>query len=265
MRVILQSSFARMSVIALAALMFLPAAASAAPAVGAEVEGVITSVDLSGSPRQMLVRTGAGETVPVRIHQSTRVVFHTSAPGVAPEIGSLQPGMNVRVKFPGDKPAERVHVTGIPSDALARAQAQGGSAAPAPAPAFGDTSGRELKVRVLAVDEGRGQLKADVAGQPRAFRVDNPRLLDRIDKGDLVILTLARSGSDEVTDVRSASLFGRVTSVSGRTVRVMVDGREETFTVDEDRAGNIRVGDQIQFETEERPNGERVITNVERD
>jgi hypothetical protein len=261
MRRMLRRLPVRMSVLALAVLALVPAA-SAAPAVGDRVEGVITSVDLSGSPRQIVVRTGAGESVGVRVHQSTRIVFHTSAPGVAPDMGSLQPGMHVRVQFSGDKPAERIHVTEIPSEALVRAQ----GANPA-APAAG-AAGLELKVRVLAIDERRGELSADVAGQKRAFRVDDARLLDRVDKGDLVILTLARMGSDEVTDLRAAALFGRVTDVSGSRIRVMVDGREETFTMDRDRgfrAANVRVGDEIRFETEERANGERVITKVEQD
>jgi hypothetical protein len=254
----------RMFLFALCAMVVSGTNAGAAPVAGAQVEGVITSIDLSGSPRQIVVKTGSGEQVPVRIHQSTRVVFHTSAPGVAPEIGSLQAGMHVRVKYPGDKPAERIHVTEIPSDALAKAQAQGGVTSEG---GFGNTSGRELKVRVIDVDTRRGELRADVAGQSRQFQVDDPKLLARLDEGDMVILTLDRAGSTRVTDVRSASLFGRVTDVSGNRVRVMVDGREETFTFDAERKGlrrsRVRVGDEIRFEAEERPGGERVITQIE--
>jgi Cu/Ag efflux protein CusF len=125
---------------------------------------------------------------------------------------------------------------------------------------------RELKVRVLRLDERRGTFEADVAGRRQTFRAQNARLLRDLGEGDLVIIEVERQGAaDVVTDVKSAGQTGRVTTVDERRreIGVEVRGRETLYQVDSERIlRGVRVGDRISFETEER-GGRKVITRIE--
>ena len=127
-----------------------------------------------------------------------------------------------------------------------------------------NSSDRQLKVRILRVDERRGTFDADVAGRRQGFRAETGRLLRGFGEGDLVILTLDRRG-DLVTDIRTAGQRGRVTQIDERRGEVGIDvrGRETLYPVDDPRLlRRMRVGDRVTFEVEER-RGRRVITSIE--
>jgi Cu/Ag efflux protein CusF len=127
-------------------------------------------------------------------------------------------------------------------------------------------SDRELKARILRIDERRGTFDADVAGRRQGFRTESRRLLRDLGEGDLVILSLDRRGGNEiVTDIRSAGQSGRVTRIDERRgeVTVEVRGRESVYLVDSPRLlRRLREGDRVTFEVEER-RGRRVIVSIE--
>ena len=78
--------------------------------------------------------------------------------------------------------------------------------------------------------------------------------------GDLVLLTFDRDGN--VSDIRAAAQLGRVTRVAGSLVTLEVDGRQETYTLDRKVGRDLHVGDTVRFEFEDRPGGQKVITNL---
>jgi Cu/Ag efflux protein CusF len=122
-----------------------------------------------------------------------------------------------------------------------------------------------LKVRILRIDEVRGEFRADVAGHQDSFRMDNPRALRRYAEGDMVIVTLeSRRGEELVTDIQPAAQKGEVRRIDGRRGEIAIDvnGRVETYRVSNKRLlDGIRVGDRIRFEFEDRP-GSDVITAI---
>jgi Cu/Ag efflux protein CusF len=244
--------------------------------VGDIVQGEITEVDLVGTPRHIVVRDDNGDAIQVRVHVSTQIAFSDSRDaGLSPELSNLKPGMRVRLRYNGDERAERIEVMTVPESLRRDARrtpggllldrdAERGSR-------WGDRSardGQDLKVRLLDVKRN-GEIRADVAGQTRTFRVEDPKALARFGEGDLVIVTVANAGAGQqvVTDIRSAALAGRVSDIDSRNgmLHVLVNGREESFRIERPELMNVRVGDRIHFETEERANGERVIVQLRRD
>jgi Cu/Ag efflux protein CusF len=129
-----------------------------------------------------------------------------------------------------------------------------------------DRDDRQVKVRILRIDERRGTFEADVAGRRQTFRAQSNRMLRDFGEGDLVILSFdRRGGSEVVTDIRTAGQSGRVTQVDERRgeVRIEVRRRVSVYQVDDRRLlRRLRVGDRVAFEVEER-RGQRVITSIE--
>ncbi len=131
----------------------------------------------------------------------------------------------------------------------------------APAVALAET----VKARVLDVDERRNEVKVDVAGQSRTYRVDDRSLYRVLRQGRLVIITAERvGGRHTIVDARGASQQGRVIRVDERRGSVSIqdsdDRTTDTYFFD-DGSGprRLREGDVVTFEVEER-GMRRVIT-----
>jgi hypothetical protein len=262
-------------VIAAVALVLAPLYAFAVPPrVGDFVEGEITKVDLVGSPRHIVISYG-DENVKVRVKNSTKVIFENSADAAAfsPELSNLEVGMFARARFLGDDVTSEVVIKSVPQNL--RDQVRGSSNNVIRNPSgvqrsqntTTNNSGNQLKVRVIDIDQRRGEFKADVAGQARTFIVDDTKLLARMNEGDLIVITVSnRNGRDTlVTDVQGSSITGRVTDVNRTAgeIRVLVDGREEVYKADRKELLDIRTGELISFQTEERSNGTRVIVSID--
>jgi hypothetical protein len=229
----------------LAAALALPARAQQP---GEQIEGVITHVELSGSPRVIRVNVpGRGEVV-ANIANRTRVVAQNGVGGLNANatLSDLQPGMTVRFKFDAQN-VDRVHVVDAPP----------GMRPPAKEPTVG--TDQQMKVRVLGV---RGdQLEADVAGRRQTFRASDANLLRGFRNNELVLVTV--DGAGMIIDVRSAAQTGRVVRVDRRNVVMEIDGREESFAVEKDEVlRGVRAGQTVRFEVEERAGGARVITRM---
>jgi len=245
---------------AIAATVAALAAFGVAPVLAETIEGEITHVELHDTPRHVKVRTG-GDEVQVTISNRTNVSFEASYRGYfSEELSSLKPGMRARVTYnTPDQPAQRIAVLSVPGDqhaAAVRAFEKGRGA--------DNIDGTEMKVRLTEVNRSRGSFRADFQGVEKTFYTEDARLLSGHSNGELVILKVRADDRSAVTDIRSASLVGRVVDVdrtSGR-VRIVVDGREESYKIDRLKGLRLDQGDRVRFSVEERPNGERVITDL---
>jgi Copper binding periplasmic protein CusF len=214
--------------------------------------GNITAVDWR--VMQIEIRTPQGGRQTYKVARNCAVRFTDAARDFPnPRLEDLTPPMYIHFSF------ENQTVFDIDVKEVGRA------ARPSP-PHEPDrpSADRQIKVRILRLDERRGTFDADVAGRRQTFRAEPSRLLRGFGEGDLVILTLDRRG-DLVTDIRGAGQSGRVTQVDERRgeVSIEVRGRETLYQVDEPRLlRRIRVGDRVAFEVEER-RGRRVITSIE--
>jgi len=262
----------RTSLIAVSILALLPLLAVAAPTVGQNVEGVITNVDLHGEPRHITIQQADGQSVDVVVHVgSSHISFQDAKDANAsPELSNLKPGMRVRAQYAGDKPTNQIDVLSSASgsgtmiqktDANADLRSQsttGGGTTSAAA--------NEMKVRLLQVNTNSGENSADDTGQKRTFRVQDPKMLASMRTGDLVVVTVDNptGTTPTVTNIRAAGMSGRVTSVDQSTGRVTinVNGQDQTFSLDRSKKLDVKAGDQIQFETEERAAGDKVITKI---
>jgi len=224
-----------------AVVVAMPAAADAG-----RIEGVITGVDGG----YMTVRGDDGHEQRFRISNRTHVVFQSSADAAAfanAKADVLVSGMRVRVT--GSAMAgtvlDRVHVVSVPQSARPNTAT---AAAAFPAPAAGSV----VKARLQNVDTRHGVIKADVAGRSQTYRVRSAYGLGSFREGDLVLLSFDRA----------ATQLGRVTRIAGSAVTLQVGGREETYTLANKVGRNLRVGDTVRFEFEDRPGGQKVITDV---
>jgi hypothetical protein len=226
------------------------------------VEGEITHVELHDTPRHVKVRTG-GDEVQITISNRTNVTFEAAYRGYfSEELSSLKPGMRARVSYnTPDQPAQRIAVLSVPgdvhADAVRRFEAGRGA---------DNIDGTEMKVRLTDVNRSRGSFRADFQGVEKTFYAEDPRMLSGLNSGEMVILKVRANDRSAVTDIRSASLEGRVVEVdrtSGR-VHVVVDGRERTYKIDRLKGLRLDEGDRIRFTVEERPNGEHVITDIDK-
>ena len=259
---------------------------SAGLAAAETVQGEITRVELRDSPRHIMVRTPDGE-IQQRIANRTHVIFDPSEAGFFPnsELSDLQPGMQVRFDRTDDV-LDRLRVVSVPQNLRPQKADRPGDSRPSlgsvPLPPVSSSSRRprELRGKVLGIDDRRGELRAEIDGRRQTLRVDNTRDLRRVEIGDTVILSVeTRDGEDVITSIRAGaesrapgyghskanSGSGRVKDVARGEGRIWidVDGREEQFRVeDQDLLRNVRVGDRVRFDYEERGNGQRVITNV---
>jgi Cu/Ag efflux protein CusF len=228
---------------------------------GQRIKGEITGTEFAGTPRTITVRSEDGSVVTVNIANRTRVDVTASEAAYLPnaQVWDLKPGMWVQFDYnPDFQPA--IRVISVPPEL--RPKPRGG-----PNPTSGARDGETLiKARLQSVDGARGEFRADVAGRRESYRASNPRVLQGFQAGDLVVLTVSsRNGDEVVTDIRSASLSGRVTRVDRRRGEVAIDagGSETTYGVEDKRKlEEIRVGDRIRFEFEDRPGGRKVITAI---
>jgi Cu/Ag efflux protein CusF len=242
---------------ALSAGLALATLGSVSPAAAAREfgRGNITAVDWNAM--QIEIKTPQGGRLTYKVAKGCEVKFTDGAQDFPnPTLQDLAPPMYIHFQFE-DQVISVIDVREVGGAPRRR------SGAPSAAP---DTAARELKVRILRLDERRGTFEADVAGRRQSFRAENARLLRDFGEGDLVVIELARRGGSEVvTDIRGAGQTGRVTTLDERRgeIGIEVRGRETLYRVDNDRIlRGIRVGDRITFETEER-GGRRVITRIE--
>ena len=233
------------------------ALALAAPAVqaqyrGEEIVGKIERVDGS----TVIVRRDGGAEVRINVTPQTEVHFQDSGDRRLfpnPTTRDLRAGQGVKFTYNDGNPT-RVVVTYVP--ASTGSEATGAVAA-----------GNQVKARVQSVNRGGLEIRADVAGTARTYPVADTATSSAVRRGDLVVLTLEdRGGVQTVTRIDRAESVGNVVRVNGRTIYLNVDGREEAYTVEnEDLLDDIRGGQRVRFEVEERSNGRRVITALRRE
>jgi Copper binding periplasmic protein CusF len=245
----------RAAVLGLLALVAVPLAAPAVSAQdrGEEILGTITRVD-GGT---VIVKREGAPDVRIRITPGTVVEFSDSGDRKLfpnPSYRDLRSGMGVRFTY-GTGTPERIVVHYVPS----------ATAAPGP-PAAGT---EQIKVRILSVSRGGREFRADVAGTPRTFIVDNAADTRAVRNGELVVLTVEdRAGARVVTRIEPAAMVGTVTRVDSgrRSISIDVNGAERTYGVDDrDLLDGVRAGQRVRFDAEERSGGRWVITALRRD
>ena len=181
----------RAAVLGLLALLAVPLAAPAVAAQdrGEEILGTITRVD----GRTVIVKREGAPDVRIRITPGTVVEFGDSGDRKLfpnPSYRDLRSGMGVRFTY-GTGTPERIVVHYVPS----AAEAQGPAA----------TGTEQIKVRILSVSRGGREFRADVAGTPRTFIVDEAADTRAVRRGDLVVLTVEdRAGARVVTRIEPA-------------------------------------------------------------
>lgn len=118
-------------------------------------------------------------------------------------------------------------------------------------------SAETVKARVLSVDDRRGDVRVDVAGNGRDYHVNDKSLFRVLRTGHLVVITAELvNGRHTIVDAKSASLDGRVMEIDEREGRL--DIREEgggnaTYYLDGGvSARGLRRGDMITYDVEER-------------
>jgi hypothetical protein len=218
-----------------------------------EIVGKIERVDGS----TVIVRRDGGAEVRITVSPSTEVNFSDSGDKRMfpnPTYRDLKVGMGVRFNFNEGNPA-RVTVHYVPDSA-------GSSSGSASASASGSS---QVKARIESVSRDGRELRADVAGASRAYPVEGSSARG-LRRGQLVLLTVEnRGGTDWVTRVDTAATVGNVVRMNGNSVVISVDGRDETYSVDNrDLLDNVRNGQRVRFDVEERPDGRRVITAIRR-
>jgi hypothetical protein len=218
---------------------------------GEEIVGKIESV--SGS--SVIVRRDGGAEVRINVTPQTEVVFQDSGDKKLfpnPTSSDLRAGMGVRFTYNDGNPT-RIVVNYVPASTGSETPAAAGT--------------QQIKARIQSVGQGGREIRADVAGTARTYSVEDAADGRAVRRGQLVVLTVAdRDGRQVVTRIDPAESFGTVVRVSGRTVVISVDGREETYGVDdEDLLDDIRSGQRVRFEVEERTGGRRVVTALRRE
>jgi hypothetical protein len=229
--------------------VLLAAGAAQAQERGEKVIGKIGSMD--GTELTILPKDGA--PVHVRVTPDTRVEFLDSGDKKLfpnPTVRDLRVGMGVQFVY-GTGTLDTIAVHYVPPRGTAAGPESESSAAQA----------GKIKARIQSVERGGREITADVAGRTQTFRVD-PSESSRLEKGDLVILTVDR---DQVTRIDPATERGTVTRLSGNTITIqLAGGREETYDVQEGGTlRNVREGDRVTFEFEERSTGRKVITRIQ--
>jgi hypothetical protein len=127
-------------------------------------------------------------------------------------------------------------------------------------PSLRAASERTLKARILEIDRGRDRVRADVRGRPTSYAVADGSLLRGFRKGDLVLLRV-RGGT--VIDVRLAVITAEVVRSDDRSALLRVGGRDERFALARPGLrGQLKRGDFVRVEVEERNDGTRVVTRV---
>jgi outer membrane lipoprotein SlyB len=225
---------------------------------GEHITGSITSVD----GRNLVVKSDDGREIRIRVTPSTEVYFQDSGDRKLfpnPGIDDLRSGMGVNFNYNDGTPS-RVVVHYVPAGFVRSGPAE----TPLPTGGAIGGSGQQVKARVQSVTSDGRQLTADVAGKSRRYLVQDRREAQGLNPGDMVILTVS---GGTVTRIDSADLTGvlRRLDERARTVTIDVDGREETYSVDDrNLLQDLREGDRVRFEVEERSGGRRVVTGIQR-
>ena len=119
---------------------------------------------------------------------------------------------------------------------------------------------RTLKARLLDIDRAHDRVRADVRGRPTVYSVANGSLLRGFRKGDLVLL---RVRGATVVDVRLAVLTAEVLRSDERSALLRIGGREERLALARPALHDqLKRGDFVRIEVEERNDGKRVVTRV---
>ncbi len=121
-----------------------------------------------------------------------------------------------------------------------------------------------VKARVLEVKPGNREARVDVAGQSRVYRVNNPSLFNVLRKGRLVVITAEFvAGRHTIVQAEPAAQEGYVLQVDVRRAAVSIRSSDtnssDTYYFDTNVDRNMRVGDRVRFDVEERW-GRNVIT-----
>jgi hypothetical protein len=221
---------------------------------GEEIVGKIEQVNGSN----LVIRRDGGAEVRITVTPQTEVHFQDSGDRRMfpnPSTRDLRAGMGVRFVYNDGNPT-RVVVHYVPSSTEAGA----GAAA---------AGTQQIKARILSINRGGLEIRADVAGSPRTYAVEDAAETRDVRRGQLVVLTLGdRNGAQVVTRIDPADAMGTVVQVDSgrRSVVIDTDGRQETYTVENrDLLDNIRSGQRVRFEVEERANGRRVVTALRRE
>lgn len=229
---------------------------------GEEVLGSITGVD----GLNLTVQREGGPDVQVRVTARTEVSFSDSGDRKLfpnPGVNDLRVGMGVRFVY-GTGTLDKITVHYVPTGAAAPRSQVRTQTEPRTRTRSRQT---QLKARVESVS--RDWLEAEVAGRRERFRLEDRNLASEVRNGDLVVLTVEGRGSDQVvTRIVSASLSGVITRIDSRgrsvLVSIEVDRRETTYRVEDSRLlDDVREGDRVRFEFEERGGGTRVLTALE--
>jgi ribosome maturation factor RimP len=218
---------------------------------GEEIVGKIERVD-GGT---VIVRRDGGAEVRINVTPQTEVSFQDSGDKRMfpnPSSRDLKAGMGVRFVFNDGNPG-RIVVHYVPSSTGSEASAS--------------SSGQQVKARIQSVNRSGAEIRADVAGSARTYAVADAAEGRAVRRGQLVVLTLEdRNGAQVVTRIDPADAAGTVVRVDGRTVVIEVNGQEETYSVDNrDLLDNVRSGQRVRFEVEERSGGRRVVTALRRE
>ncbi len=254
----------RLRVAAFAPLVCALVLAAVAIAPGARAQergetflGKITRVDDRGG---VTVRTDAGREVRIRVTPRTEVYFRDAGDRRLfpnPTSNDLRVGMGVEFVY-GDGTPDRITVQYVPEGTSP------GDGRPSRSEPPSRGSSEQLKVRVQSI--GRNRLQADVNGRSETFRLANDDVAADVREGDLVVITVESRGPERaVVRIDSASVTGIVRRVDRRERSVSIDsgGRPSVYYVDDRRVlEDLREGDRIRFEFEERPDGARVLTRI---
>jgi hypothetical protein len=244
----MRQSVSFLSVATLACALGVPVAS--AQYRGEEIVGKIEQVNGAN----VIVRRDGGAEVRINVTPQTEVVFQDSGDKKLfpnPTSSDLRAGMGVRFTYNDGNPA-RIVVNYVPAST-------GSEAAPA--------GTQQIKARIQSIGQDGREIRADVAGTARTYVVEDGAQGRAVRSGQLVVLTVAdRDGRQVVTRIDPAEAFGTVVRVAGRTVVISVDGREETYGVDDDDLlDDVRSGQRVRFEVEERAGGRRVVTALRRE
>jgi Cu/Ag efflux protein CusF len=221
---------------------------------GENINGFVTLVD----GRSVVVKNDDGREINIRVTSSTEVYFQDSGDRKLfpnPTIDDLRAGMGVHFNFSDGAPS-RIVVHYVPAGYV--------RSSPPAAPA---ARAEQVRVRIQSIDRAGREMRADVAGRSRTFTLEDRSHARGFRVGDLVVVTLEDKGRGQVvTNIASAELSGTVRRVDTRqrAVVIYVDGRDETYDVDNDKLLEaVSKGDRVRFVVEER-GGRRVVTEMQR-
>jgi hypothetical protein len=229
-----------------------------APAAEDYSRGNIQAVDWN--VMQIAIRTTQGGTLTYKVFPNASVKF-TDCPECFPNptLKDLAPPMYVHFVFE-DLDVDTIKSFDVKEIGSAPRRSSGSSGSSGSSSS--GVSGRDLKVKILRMDERRGTFTADVAGRSQNFRARSGDLRD-FREGDLAIITV---DNGEVTAIRAAGRTARVTSIDERRdeIGLEVNGRERFYRVENRRMlDRVKVGDRVTFDVETR-NGQEVVTTLDR-